>query len=242
MQTVDLLVSDDSPLRNPPCDLPPIQKVAFDGIRYALDMGFLSYQRLQTELHEIGLAHRGGEKLAGFATQAFADAWSTVDTLWRLNRLLRQTPGLKHTPGLEVRLRALKTVEEFRHDFQHLDERFHVAVNTGTPLWGTLSWFWTPDDPTRGGVALTLVTGSLRDGEQHLLNPLGRAYETPVGLVTLTAFGRELDLSSLAARLPEITRALDLAARKALGTRPPGGADLLIGVEFAFDDELTTPA
>jgi hypothetical protein len=234
---MNLLVLNDSPLRNPPRDLDPRQKVAFDGIRYALDMGFLSYQRLQTELHEIGVAQRTGQQYSVFATQAFADAWSIVDTLWRLNLLLRRTPGLKHTPGLKVRLRALNAVEEFRHDFQHLDERFDVAVNTRTSLWGTLSWFWTPDDPTSGGVALSLVAGSLRDGEQRLLNPLGRACETPVGLVTLTAFGRELDLSDHAARLPQIARALDLAARKALGTRPPGSSDLLIGVEFAFDDE-----
>lgn len=237
---MNLLVPYDSPLRNPPQNLDPRQKVAFDGIRYALDMGFLSYQRLQTDLHEIGLAQRNGENFTVFATQAFADAWSTVDTLWRLHLLLGHAPGLKHTSGLKVQLRALKSVEDFRHHFQHLDERLLASVKMGTPLWGTLMWFWTPDEPNRGGVTLALVAGSLRDDEQRLLNPLGRACETPVGLVTLTAFGGELDLSDLSTRLPRIARALDSATRKALDTRPLGGADLLIGVEFAFDDEWIT--
>jgi len=239
---MNLLVPDDSPLRNPPRSLDPRQKVAFDGIRYALDMGFLSYQRLLIELHKIGLAHRAGKKHSVFATQALADAWSFVDTVWRLKLLLERMPGLKRTPGLEANLRAFKAIQELRNAFQHLDGQLYLAVNMGVPLWGTLSWFWAPDDLSRGGVTMALVAGSLHSGEQRLVNPLGRVCETPAGLVMLTAFGRELDLSDLAARLPKIARALDLAVREACSTLVPGGADLLIGVEIAFDNDLAAPA
>jgi hypothetical protein len=230
----ELLIPPDSPLRNPPSSLEPVQRVAFDGARFALDMTHIAYQRLYDGLDRLGRSTRGDAKGVADFTLAFVDAWAVVDNLWRLHELTRRFPGLKKSPELEVNLRALAQVEQLRHGFQHAAEKLKKMARDEQPVMGTLTWFWTPDDPLRGGIVMMITAGSLMSTIMPLVNPAGRSFTSPIGLVTLSAFEREIELSSLWARVQKIAHGLDQGARETFGDAPGSGSDLLAASEFEF--------
>jgi hypothetical protein len=177
---------------------------------------------------------RGGNEGAEDLTLAFVDVWSVVDNLWRLHQLTRRFPGLKKTPELEVQLRALGQAEDLRHGFQHAAEKLKHLARDRQALLGTLSWFWTPDEATGGGVALVAVAGSLGIDQIPMVNPIGKQFARPIGLVTLAAFGRQIELSEMLSRVALIADGLDRGARKVHGVSSGGGADMLAAVDVSF--------
>lgn len=231
---LQLLIPADSPLRNPPSTLERVQKLAFDGARFALDMTHIAYQRLYGSLGRLGMSTRGGEKGPSDFTLAFVDAWAVIDNLWRLHQLTRRFPGLKKSPELEVHLRAIAQVEQLRHGFQHAAEKLKHMARGEQAVVGTLTWFWTPDEPMLGGVVMMITAGSLGPKTMPLVNPAGKSFTRPIGLVTLAAFEREIDLSELWQRVLELGRGLDQGARTVLGDAPGGGADLIASADFEF--------
>ncbi len=236
-----LFLPDDSPLRNPPASTEPKQLVAFDGLRYILDMLSIAYSRLLDDLHRLSVdfPNIGPDKQV--VASAFLNSWSIVDNLYRLYQLLHDIPRLKRTPPLEVYLRAISKVEDLRHGVQHLDERLSEYAAASTPVWGTLRWFYTPGAPEDGGTAMTLVSGAVRSGYRQAINPLGKSYFIPIGLVTLDAFEKSIDLSDLMDRTRKMILDFDQSLRKAVGSAPTGGADLLIGIEMEFGKPSPQP-
>jgi hypothetical protein len=225
-------IPDDSPLRNPPDSLPPAQKVAIDGLRYAADMIGLGAERLDSDLLTVSKAPQSDQIPRALFTSCVADAWSIIDNLWRLNLLLQRTPGLKRTPDVELHLRALRTVEDLRHGFQHLDERIAVCAGKELPLWGTLAWAYFPDGAAKMGRIFLMIPGALRSGTPSFLNPAGKPIRSAIDLVTLSAFGHDLELSALVRRVSTLFAGLDKGLRHAAGTHPSGGADALISADF----------
>ena len=233
-----LLIPQDSPLRNPPPTLEPAQRLAFDGARFALDMTYLAYQRLHSDLERVGQSTRSSAKGAADLTLAFVDAWAVIDNLWRLHQLTRRFPGLKKSPQLEVHLRAIAQVEPLRHGFQHAAEKLKSFARDQQALLGAITWFWAPDEDVMGGFSMMIAAGSAGPGKMPLVNPAGRKATRPIGLVTLAAFGKEVDLSGLLERVVLLANGLDQGARSALGDAPGGGADLTVSakVEFTVKD------
>lgn len=229
-----VLLPSDSPFRNPPAALDPVQKAAWDAVRFALDMTHVSYLRLLDSLVGIGEATRRGEILPELPTLALADAWGVVDNLWRLRCVLRNFPGLKKAPELEVHLRAIDAVEDLRHGIQHVSERLRAEALRDKPILGSVSWLWTPDEPLTGGFMMTVAAGAMREGWVPLTNPGGRKFHRPIGMVTLGAFGKELDLTALVVRVVQIAKGLDQGARIAVGDSAKGGADMVLMVAFQF--------
>ncbi|MBI3780266.1 MAG: hypothetical protein HY278_04295 [candidate division NC10 bacterium] len=118
-----LLVPEDSPLRSPPDTCPLKQIVAFDALRYSLDMVGLAYDRLADDLLALSAQGLGSKPPTDAFTSAFLNAWSVIDGSYRLYQVLHRVPGLKRVPQLEVDLRSIAEVGELRHGVQHLDER-----------------------------------------------------------------------------------------------------------------------
>ena len=74
------MIPADSPLRNPPESMPPEQRVAFDGLRYAADMVALPADRLHSDLLEVPSASEKPVSLDPTAfARCFADVWSLAD-------------------------------------------------------------------------------------------------------------------------------------------------------------------
>ena len=176
------MISKDSPLRNPPASMLPDQRVAIDGLRYAAEMTGLSAERLYADLLSVTWIPESGPLPPRLFAICFADAWSIVDNLWRLNLLVRRIPKLKRTPELEAHLRVLRQVEDCSHGFQHLDERVKVCARDRLPLWGTLGWVFFPSGPTQPGKIYLMIPGGLRSGEDPIVNPAGKIFESPVDL------------------------------------------------------------
>jgi hypothetical protein len=231
-----LLIPSDSPLRNPPADLNSVQKVAVDGLRFAFDMTHVSYIRLVQTLAGIGQALREKKHLLDEPTIALIDAWAVVDNLWRLHNILMRFPGLMKTADLKVHLRALAQVEHLRHGVQHLDQKIQSVAHGKDPILGSLTCFWTPDEPLTGGVVLAIAAGSAREGWTPLVNPAGRSFHRPIGLVTLSAFGKELELTALVARVVELAKGLDRSFREQVGDKPCGGSDFVMAAEIVFTE------
>lgn len=238
-EVMSLVVASDSILRNPPTTLPPEQIIAFDALRFAFDMLGISYDRLLNDLTYLSDHCQDPRPDSERVASAFLNVWSFADGLHRLHQLLRQTPGLKRTPDLEVAMRGFAQAEDLRHTFQHL--RIRQAVRPPEPLWGSILWFWSPGDYTKGGTALTLVPGAIRAGHHELVNPLGKTYSIPLGLVTLCAFEHELQVSDQMLRVRDLASALDRGLRAAFAASPRTGADVLIAVSMTFGDGIASP-
>ncbi|MBI4442636.1 MAG: hypothetical protein HY649_04600 [Acidobacteria bacterium] len=226
------MIPRDSPFRNPPDSLPPVQKVAIDGLRYAAEKIDLSSNRLYSHLSTISTGPETERVPPEVFTMCLTDAWSIVDNLWRLNLLLLRMPGLKRTSDVEAHLRALRAVEKFRHGLQHLDERIAACARDQLPLWGTLAWVFFPDGPTRSGRVFLMIPGSLRSGTHSFLNPAGEPITDIIDLVTLSAFGHKLELSFLVRRVSVLITGLDQGLRRATSGEQGSGADMVISAEY----------
>jgi hypothetical protein len=229
-----LLIPPDSPMRNPPAALNDQQKVTWDGLRFAFDMMHISYTRLVATLERISKHHGSKDKAAEFTedpTLALTDAWAVVDNLWRLHQVLRNARGLKGSPDLEVVLRAIAKVKGLRDGIQHAGENLKTIAAGRNPLLGSLSWIWTGDEPEKRLYSFAIGAGSVRDGWMPLVNPAGgRSIHRPIGLVTLSAFGEEIELTDLVVRGIQLARGLDASMREQAGTMPTGGADIVVAV------------
>ena len=233
-----IFLPNDSPLRNPPATLEPKQIVGLDGLRLAFDMLGLAYDRLLDDLSYLTEHRQTSRPDPVRVTSAYLNAWTALDGIYRLRSLFYKCPGLKQTPPLEVELRAMAIVEDLRHGFQHIEGRIPEAVENARPLWGAISWLWSPEDAyDRRATALTLVAGAVRTGYHQFLNPLGRSYFIPIGLVTLQAFGHEVEISALIQRVRRLADGLDKGLRAALPNVQRTGADMLISAEFAFEPD-----
>jgi hypothetical protein len=186
------MIPYDSPLRNPPDSMLPIQKVVVDGLRYAVDMIESAVSRLHSHLLKISLSSDDKPLPQESWTECFSSVWSIVDNLWRFDLLIRGMPGLKQTAGVRAHLQMLHTVEDFRHGFQHLDDKVKLCTEQQLPLWGTLGWTFFPGETGNSVRVFLMIPGALRPGEPPTINPAGKQIARGVDLVTLTAFGNEL--------------------------------------------------
>lgn len=188
------VTSSSSPLRQLRDGLSPIQRVAIDGVRYALEMAALSHWRLR---HSLDLKSATLEEPLepDFHTAIFLDAWSTVDSLHRLHQLLLKLPGVKRK-DIQLYLDKLSGVRELRNGFQHVDNELPKAARSGFPLWGTVGWVLVEN--TVAHTFCIAAAGHLT--KQWLKFPTdtpGRFTYQPLGLVTLTAFGHSIDLDEM---------------------------------------------
>lgn len=228
---------DDSPLFNPPSALHPKQKVAIDGVRLALDMLADAWTRLGAELEAVSL-DREAPLTRARLTLVYMHTWVVVDVIHRLRLLLLAMPGLKRSPEVELAIRKFNEVGPLRDGFQHVDERLQDAVTNAWPLWGSVSWIWSPPD-TVGVKArvFSIVVGGIRDGEVPMPNPLGKTISFPLGLVTANAFGQSVDLSMQIERVAKVAAYLDSAMRQV--PSPQGGmADILLSANIEFTGPL----
>ncbi|MBI3780267.1 MAG: hypothetical protein HY278_04300 [candidate division NC10 bacterium] len=82
-----------------------------------------------------------------------------------------------------------------------------------------------------------MISGASRDGSYNLVNPAGKTISAPIDLVTISAFGKDVNLSDLVTRVRRIAKGLDKGLRKVAPDKPRTGADALIALEIEFADE-----
>src|SRR5262245_15675583 len=95
------------------------QQLFFDAIEESIGYARLTYERI---VQAVTASAREGPIDRHRLQAIVLDAWTIVDIAKRLQALLQNTPGLTRTHVIEVFLRQLAEVEEFRHYIQHLDQ------------------------------------------------------------------------------------------------------------------------
>jgi hypothetical protein len=103
------IISDESPFRRMPVDMPRRQILYLDALRLSAEMAALAFDNLHTLL--LGLCERREDSLGDRAVRAILDAYSVIDAVHRFRQLLQATPGLKHNAAYELFMRHTKGVE-----------------------------------------------------------------------------------------------------------------------------------
>jgi hypothetical protein len=123
---MDLIISDDSPLRCLPANLNREQTAYIDGIRVLIEMIGLAYGRLAANLVAIAT---GDTLSSALNAVAFQDAWAIVDSVHRLRKLLCQMPRMNQsTPKFKLFSRKTAPAVALRNRFQHLAEEIRKTI------------------------------------------------------------------------------------------------------------------
>lgn len=154
-----------------------------DGIYYSVKMTHRTYHDLVERLRE--LAEFKFEDPTNIAERAITDAWSLVDSLYRLRKLLEDMPEIKQqSPQLQLYYRQTKTLKYLRDSFQHLDEYLHKYVPYKIPAWGRLSWVY-PVGQNRYKACM-IAPGDIQPDWKLMPSHMGKKMRSPVDFITLT--------------------------------------------------------
>jgi len=235
-----------------------LRKLLFrDGLQYAIHMTRLSYARLCDDLVALSSDYwsrrDGSESLLPQEhdvrrLSALSQAWEVVDSMNRLRELLRDTPGIKHDAQYELFMRKTKDVESLRDVIQHLNgEIVGKLIYAKIPAWGRLSWVWKPQNSDHL-VQFIFIPGELFGSQHELVNPAGKSFTLPIGLVTISSsvqvclsamVGTELPrvVRMVGTELPRVVRLLEKNNLLREGTMPQA---TMFSLEIAFENDATT--
>src|SRR5882724_4853706 len=117
-----MLINIDSPLRRLPIGLNREQTLCIDGVRVSAEIVDLAYSRLARNLELLSEPDCSQTARHELLVPAMQDAWTIVDAIHRIRKLLQRMPHVKKSsPPLQVFLRASVGIDRLRHIVQHLD-------------------------------------------------------------------------------------------------------------------------
>jgi len=135
-----MLIPSTSPLHSPPASLSRRQVVILDGIRYAIEMAHIAYERLDRQLQGIGASFTDTKPQFDERATAMLDAWSIVDSAHRMADLVTNLPGLPNSTWKRLFQDRTSGAAELRDCVQHQLGEIDGIISNGGQLWGYLSW------------------------------------------------------------------------------------------------------
>jgi hypothetical protein len=227
-----VIVNPSSPLRRIPAALERRQQLVLDGVRYSIEMADLAHSRLRACLDVLSRPIKADQRML---TSAFLDAWSIVDSVHRLTKLLRHVRGLKQkSPVLELFYRNAAQVEQLRHIVQHMDGQENLEP--GTPIWGVLGWAAMDSSDLRAIRSCMLIAGAIVQAEEHpFVNPGGQTIMPPVDLITLSIDRTKACLSDQLRRIEPVAREVEAVVAAYAAGDNTLGADAVVVMELSFD-------
>ncbi|MCV0384754.1 MAG: hypothetical protein K5799_15135 [Erythrobacter sp.] len=195
------------------------QASTLDAIAFGSNVVDMAYGRLVASLSE--------DRVSGEA--AFADAWTMVDWIYRLDRLVRGARGVpQKQPAVLDFLNGSSLVETHRHTLQHPEATLPDAAASGRSPWGHLSWIKTPrGEPGYTAVVLTPPIRKLGTGKAFKY-PEWREPRSPIDWISLFPADGEAEIS-LTGQHESLVRFMKrLEAAVAASGPPSGGAVLRI--------------
>jgi hypothetical protein len=245
-----VIINKDSPLRRIPTALERRQALFVEGIRYSIDMAEVAYNRLRATLIVMGSMKTPDAENPDHIS-AMLDAWSIVDSLNRLRRLVENLPGSKgkmKSPVYRLFLAATEKIPELRNTVQHLD----TAIQEGTDdlnwaVWGSLSWGMI--DPEKNQVVTCMFLAGIAMGSRPMVNPINRKlWHLPVDSVTVERGGVAVCLSDAMRRVAILAKALEDSLSTAFADqlseedrRKTHGADCILRLVMRVAPEQIVP-
>lgn len=190
------------------------QAASLDAIAFGANVIDVVYDRLVAQLGPIPVD----------VEAVFADAWSIIDWIHRIDGLVGGCRGLPRNAAAVVDFRnGSSLVESHRHSFQHPAGSLPAAAQSGRSPWGHLCWTWV--EPASGGYAVAIATPSMSKLElgKTFRYPDFRVPRSPVDWVSLYGADGEAEISLTGQRdaLVRFIRRLE-AAVQASGPGSPG--------------------
>jgi len=242
-----MLVSKNSPLRQIPYALDRKQALFLDGIRFTFEMVDVAYVRLLYILENITTddSFREVHPMA----EPFMEAWSIVDSIYRLRCLIDQTPGIKQKelPQRRIFLDKTKNIESFRHTIQHLNNDIAKLAEQDEPTWGTLSWFAIADlyknendsdknlQSIKSGCWCLMISGSVVVGKPYKTKiPQEMNFEEKINLITLKSGDRSLSISNIFNYVRNFKEAIESYITNKYNELPDAKSDIYIFTKIDF--------
>jgi hypothetical protein len=164
-----------------------------DGIYYSVEITRRIYGDLVERCHALGQFQF--DNPIDLGVRAIADAWSIVDSLYRIRRLLENMPGIKqNSPQLQLFYRKTSCLKTLRNSIQHLDEYLDKYAVYKIPAWGRLSWVYPIN--AYQYKACMIAPGDIQPDWKLYPSHYGKKKRTPIDLITLMG-NREVCLTEV---------------------------------------------
>jgi hypothetical protein len=194
------MLSDDSILRRVPAQVDPKQALFIDGIRHAVEIMDLAYNRLRETLTKIALDPPSPTTLPKIVPFIFLDAWAMIDAIDRFRMLYDQMPRIKFGPpiaGIDPLKTVIQPFRELRNIADHLSQRADLVISKCGAALGTLTWLTAFKlDPMTLWLC-TLRPGTIRTMPEFLNEPIVSKLNWPTDRICLSAGGVEVSLSDI---------------------------------------------
>jgi hypothetical protein len=180
--------------------------VFHDGIYYSVRMIQRTYNNLIDKLKELAEFKFSDPTIA--AEMSISEVWFLVDSLYRLRKLLEDTPDLKqNSPQLRIFYEKTKILKNFRDSFQHLDEFLQKYIPYKIPAWGRLSWVY-PVNQNRYK-SCVISPGDIQPDWKLWPTHMGEKMRSPIDFITLTTTLTTIMIKNHSICITHIINALD---------------------------------
>jgi hypothetical protein len=203
------MLEKNSALRKLPGNLDEKQTLFLDGVRLAVEMAYLAYDRLSATLRQLPTSREPSTSRRN-TVSALQDVWSLVDSIDRLRTLLLAFPRMPVRKPQEVSqfLAATSIVRDLRNRVQHMDRFIPRFLSKRKPLWGELSWFCLLDDGgQKRAFMCSLVAGTFNPTDPRRLT-LPAAVPTTASTELIV-----LHVESLAVSISDLMSTVDTFVR-----------------------------
>lgn len=118
-----------------------------DSIRFTIELIDLNYNNLVGELKNATLNHGiANSKYQKDLALMFNHCWSIIDNTQRFIKLIQLLPSENNHRFIN----RIKHVTNFRHTFQHIDERIEKCfIVNDMPIYGEISWEFNSDSTNK---------------------------------------------------------------------------------------------
>jgi hypothetical protein len=196
-----LLLGRDSVLRKIPVNLDPKQALFLDGIRHAVEIMDVAYDRLSDALTHLALRPPVSNELPALSAHVFLDAWSFVDAVNRFYMMYTQMPGIKFgaaKDGIPTLCEVTQEFRDLRNVADNLAQRAELVISRDGAALGELTWLTGAQlQPEVIAWHCTLRPGTLRSVPPPQTEPIVSTLNWPTDSIRLFAGGFEGNLSTV---------------------------------------------
>lgn len=220
------LISPDSPLSVLPRNLDPSQRLLLDAIRISAQCIDISHARLVENLEKC---RPGADRGKPFGIAAMLDAWSVIDSLYRLRKLVQRMPRWRRkSPSKEIFLRKTTSAEELRNSIQHLDTEAESLLSSGRPPFGALTWISPCEGSGERMYVQTFVPGQLEGANPGSLVTTPERAPTTTDQIELWASDHRANISDAYRAVEKLILALEKSLRRQISQLDVGPSDTCV--------------